>query len=112
MTALAEGRRGLLVWQTGACGSRAVGVGMGNRVRVCWIRSSSVGRVTSCAVFAQWIVTGSLWAHVGTTFTEAVLAFAIGGLLGVLLGLALAVVPILSQPCWSRTSASPTHCPA
>jgi len=45
---------------------------------------------------AQWMVTGSLWTHVATTFAEAVLAFAIGGCLGVLLGLALAVVPMLS----------------
>ena len=44
----------------------------------------------------QWLRTGSLWPHVATTFAEAVLAFAIGGLSGVVLGLALAVAPILS----------------
>jgi len=45
---------------------------------------------------AEWIGTGVLWVHVGTTFTEAVLAFAIGGSLGVLFGFALAGVPLLA----------------
>jgi len=44
----------------------------------------------------QWIVTGSLWAHVWTTFVEAILAFVIGGLLGVLFGFALAAIPMLA----------------
>lgn len=45
---------------------------------------------------AEWIGTGTLWAHVGTTFTEAILAFAIGGSLGVLFGFALAGAPLLA----------------
>lgn len=45
---------------------------------------------------AEWIGTGMLWAHVGTTFTEAILAFAIGGSLGVVFGFALAGVPLLA----------------
>jgi sulfonate transport system permease protein len=45
---------------------------------------------------AQWIVTGSLWGHVWTTFAEAMLAFTIGGVLGVLFGLALAGLPLLA----------------
>jgi NitT/TauT family transport system permease protein len=44
----------------------------------------------------QWIVTGALWVHVSTTFTEAILSFVIGGFLGVLFGFALAGVPILA----------------
>jgi len=44
----------------------------------------------------HWIVTGSLWGHVWTTFAEAMLAFAIGGLLGVLFGFALAALPVLA----------------
>jgi NitT/TauT family transport system permease protein len=45
---------------------------------------------------AEWMGTGLLWAHVGTTFIEAILAFAIGGSLGVVFGFALAGVPLLA----------------
>jgi NitT/TauT family transport system permease protein len=45
---------------------------------------------------AQWIGTGALWVHLSTTFTEALLSFVIGGVLGVVFGLALAGVPILA----------------
>src|SRR4029450_1828802 len=45
---------------------------------------------------AQWIGTGALWAHLSTTFIEAILSFVIGGFLGVLFGFALAGVPILA----------------
>src|SRR4051812_9406761 len=44
----------------------------------------------------EWIGTGVLWAHVGTTFIEAILAFVIGGSLGVVFGLVLAGVPLLA----------------
>jgi NitT/TauT family transport system permease protein len=44
----------------------------------------------------EWMGTGMLWAHVGTTFSEAILAFAIGGSLGVLFGFALASLPLLA----------------
>ncbi len=42
----------------------------------------------------EWIGSGMLWPHVLTTFAEAMLSFAIGGILGVLFGLALAGVPL------------------
>jgi NitT/TauT family transport system permease protein len=45
---------------------------------------------------AQWIGTGALWVHLSTTFTEAMLSFLIGGLLGVCVGFALAGIPILA----------------
>jgi sulfonate transport system permease protein len=44
----------------------------------------------------DWVATGSLWLHVSTTFTEALLSFAIGGFLGILLGFSLAGVPLLA----------------
>jgi NitT/TauT family transport system permease protein len=95
MTALAERRRELLVWQ----------LALAAVVLMAWewatastlldpfffSRPSDIARR-----LANWLATGSLWVHVSTTFTEAVLAFAIGGVLGVVLGLALAVVPVLS----------------
>ena len=42
----------------------------------------------------HWTGTGAIWVHLSTTFTEAILSFVIGGVLGVLLGFALAGVPI------------------
>jgi len=44
----------------------------------------------------QWISTGSIWGHLGVTFTEAFLSFAIGVLCGVVFGFLLARVPFLS----------------
>jgi len=44
----------------------------------------------------QWVATGSLWLHVLTTFTEALLSFAIGAFLGIVLGFSLAAVPVLA----------------
>jgi len=44
----------------------------------------------------QWIATGSIWVHVSTTFTEAILSFVIGSSLGVVVGFALAGVPIVA----------------
>jgi NitT/TauT family transport system permease protein len=91
----AERRRGVLVWQ----------VALAATVLLAWERASASGWLDPFFFsrpsdivrrLAQWIVAGSLWPHVGTTFAEAMLAFAIGGLSGVLLGLALAVTPILS----------------
>jgi NitT/TauT family transport system permease protein len=95
MNALADRRHGLVVWQ----------LALGSAVLLTWEwaarsalldpfffsrPSDIVGRI------AQWVETGSLWVHVWTTFSEAALAFVIGGLLGVLFGLALAGVPILA----------------
>jgi len=95
MTALAERRRELLVWQ----------LALAAVVLMVWewatastlldpfffSRPSDIARR-----LAHWMATGALWVHVGTTFTEAALAFAIGGVLGVFFGLALAVVPVFS----------------
>jgi len=58
----------------------------------------------------EWMGTGMLWAHVGTTFSEAILAFAIGGSLGVLFGFALASLPLLAallEPYIRITNALP-----
>src|SRR5262245_50858783 len=44
----------------------------------------------------QWISTGSIWGHLAVTFTEAVLSFAIGVFLGVVLGFLLARVPLMA----------------
>ena len=44
----------------------------------------------------RWTVTGTIWAHLLTTFTEAALSFAIGAFLGVLLGFVLARVQTLA----------------
>ncbi len=41
----------------------------------------------------QWVTTGSIWGHMLTTFTEAALAFLIGGGGGVVLGFVLARAP-------------------
>jgi NitT/TauT family transport system permease protein len=44
----------------------------------------------------RWIQTGMLWTHLSTTFTEAALSFMIGGLLGVVVGLTLAGLPMVA----------------
>jgi NitT/TauT family transport system permease protein len=43
-----------------------------------------------------WVATGSIWAHLLTTFTEAALSFAIGVCLGVVCGFVLARLPLLA----------------
>jgi NitT/TauT family transport system permease protein len=44
----------------------------------------------------RWTSSGSIWPHLMTTFIEAALSFAIGGLLGVVLGFALARAPFVA----------------
>jgi NitT/TauT family transport system permease protein len=44
----------------------------------------------------DWIINGTIWRHLATTLIEALLAFVIGTAFGVLLGLALARVELLS----------------
>src|SRR5262245_8226134 len=44
----------------------------------------------------RWIQTGTIWTHVSTTFTEAALSFMIGSLLGVVVGLSLAGLPMVA----------------
>jgi len=41
----------------------------------------------------QWLATGSIWRHLGTTLAEAALAFAIGVGLGIVFGFLLARMP-------------------
>jgi NitT/TauT family transport system permease protein len=95
MTAAARPRRGLLVGQLALAAAVLLAWEWAAAASLLdpffFSRPSDVVRR-----LAHWAATGSLWAHVGTTFTEAILALAIGGLLGVLLGLALGVVPVLS----------------
>src|SRR5687767_8150481 len=43
-----------------------------------------------------WMSSGTIWPHLLTTFVEAALSFAIGGLSGVVLGFALARAPFLA----------------
>jgi len=95
MNAVPEKRPGLVVWQ----------IALAAALLLAWEWASASGLLDpfffsrpSDVVrrVAQWVWTGSLWAHVWTTFTEAVLAFAIGGVLGVLFGLSLASVPLLA----------------
>jgi NitT/TauT family transport system permease protein len=74
-------------------------------VLLAWELGAATGRVDPfffsrpSAVMArvsQWIVSGTLWPHVSTTFAEAMLSFVIGAVLGVLFGLALAGAPVLA----------------
>jgi sulfonate transport system permease protein len=44
----------------------------------------------------DWLITGFIWEHLATTLIEALLAFAIGTLAGVLLGLAFARVELIA----------------
>jgi NitT/TauT family transport system permease protein len=44
----------------------------------------------------QWISSGSIWGHLAVTFTEALLSFLIGVVLGVVSGFLLARVPLLA----------------
>jgi len=45
----------------------------------------------------QWLRTGSLWPHLGTTLIEALLAFVIGSLLGIVIGFALGRAPLAAR---------------
>ena len=44
----------------------------------------------------RWTSSGAIWPHLLTTFVEAALSFAIGGLFGVVLGFSLARAPFLA----------------
>jgi NitT/TauT family transport system permease protein len=46
---------------------------------------------------ARWFVSGKIYAHLGVTLVETVLAFAIGTMLGLAIGLWLALAPIASN---------------
>jgi len=47
-------------------------------------------------VVYEWFATGKIWPHLGVTLLETVLAFAIGSLLGLAIGLWLALSPVAS----------------
>lgn len=95
MTGADDRRRGMIVWQLALAATVLLAWEWGAASRVLdpffFSRPSDIVRR-----LAQWTAAGSLSAHVAATFTEAVLAFAIGASLGVLLGLALADLPKLS----------------
>jgi NitT/TauT family transport system permease protein len=88
----ATNRRNVLVWQL-LLGIAFLGAWeLGVRVRV--IDRFFFSQPTAViARVAQWVVTGSIWRHIITTFTEATLSFAIGALGGVALGFLLARSP-------------------
>src|SRR6185437_16182378 len=44
----------------------------------------------------EWLSTGFIWEHLATTLIEALLAFVIGTLLGILFGLAFARIELLA----------------
>ena len=73
----------LLVWEWAAVSSRLD--------PFFFSQPSAIGRRIT-----EWIGTGMLWVHIWTTFSEAMLAFAIGSVLGVLFGFVLAGVPLLA----------------
>ena len=80
----AVGGGGLAAWQLGA--------------NTGWLDPFFFSRPTHIAKrVAEWITTGSLWPHLGTTLVEALLAFLIGSLLGVVTGFALGRSPLAAQ---------------
>lgn len=92
MRAPADERGSLLFWHV----ALAIGVLGG------WEWASAAGAIDpfffsqpSAIVLrvAEWVRTGTIWAHAATTIAEALLSFAIGGLLGVVVGFALAAAP-------------------
>jgi len=49
------------------------------------------------ARIGEWVISGSLWPHLGTTLLEALLAFVIGSSLGVVVGFTLGRLPLAAQ---------------
>src|SRR4029450_5348181 len=96
MTALAlRSRPGVVILRI------AVGVGL----LLAWEWGAATGRLDPfffsrpsqvVVRVSHWVATGSLWGHVLTTFTGALLSFVIGSLLGIVFGFALAGVPMLA----------------
>jgi NitT/TauT family transport system permease protein len=109
MSGVAESRRGLIIGQ----------LALASAVLLAWEWAASSGLLDpfffsrpSAIVLrvTQWIGTGALWVHLSTTFTEAILSFLIGGVLGVLFGFTLAASPILAallQPYIRMANALP-----
>src|ERR1700712_4484576 len=62
------------------------------------------------AVIANWFVSGKIWPHLAITLWETVLAFAIGSVLGLVVGLWLALSPLsraLAEPYITAMNAMP-----
>jgi NitT/TauT family transport system permease protein len=82
-------RASILVWQLMLAVAFLLAWEWGSRTNVLdrffFSRPSEVAQRVS-----QWIVTGSIWRHILTTFTEAALSFALGSFGGVLFGFLLA----------------------
>jgi NitT/TauT family transport system permease protein len=61
-------------------------------------------------VIANWFITGKIWPHLAITLWETVLAFVIGSLLGLVVGLWLALSPLartLAEPYITAMNAMP-----
>lgn len=83
------------MWQlavgVAALGAWEGGVRAGLLDQFFFSRPSDIG-----ARLGEWLRSGSIWAHLGTTLAEAALAFLIGVALGVAMGFALARMPRLA----------------
>lgn len=63
-----------------------------------WLDPFFFSRPTHIAArVGEWVITGSLWPHLGTTLLEALLAFLIGSVLGVVVGFALGRMPLAAR---------------
>jgi NitT/TauT family transport system permease protein len=109
MNGVAERRSGMIVWQ----------LALAAAVLLAWEWAAASNLLDpfffsrpSAIVLrvAQWVGTGALWVHLSTTFTEAILSFLIGGVLGVLFGFTLAgsqFLAALLQPYIRMANALP-----
>jgi NitT/TauT family transport system permease protein len=63
-----------------------------------WLDPFFFSRPTHIATrVVEWVTSGSLWPHLGTTLLEALLAFVIGSLLGVSFGFTLGRLPLAAR---------------
>lgn len=88
-------RQPIVVWQLALALLFLLLWEAGSRTRV--LDPFFFSRPTDIALrVVRWTTSGTLWGHLLTTFSEALLSFAIGGLLGVACGFVLARVPFLA----------------
>ncbi len=86
-------------WAVAACQAMVVVAGLaawefasGRLVKPMWVsRPGDVFRLV-----AEWLADGSLWGHLETTLVEMALGFAIGGVLGIVGGFALGLLPTVA----------------